>query len=114
MAVISIGPRISVVGLCIWHLACGCLEHCKCGLLECVQFLNNPQNDPHDWMVDDSASASNGEVTVQCNTACDTILGLTVLEFCQLASDGISACIRKCIYPFFAVKYSVHNTLQQR
>lgn len=63
---------------------------------ECLAYVSNDANDPFDWMEDGSAVINGEEVTVTCNPGYVQILGLTVREFCELATGAISVCTRKC------------------
>lgn len=70
-----------------------------------MSFLNDADNDPHDWMEDNSAEGidvinnSGGagrDINVTCNSGYYQIPGISATNFCQLAeSEQVSICIRK-------------------
>ena len=69
---------------------------------ECFDYVNNTSNDPFDWMEDGSAVKDGEEVSVVCNAGYVQILGLTVRQFCELATGTVSVCMRKQMYLSFA------------
>ena len=64
-------------------------------IAECFDYVNNTSNDPFDWMEDGSAVKDGEEVSVVCNAGYVQILGLTVRQFCELATGTVSVCMRK-------------------
>lgn len=65
-------------------------------ITECLTYVNDVGNDPHDWMMDGSAVKSGEDISVTCNSGYVPILGLTVREFCDTADgSSVSVCMRK-------------------
>ena len=65
-------------------------------IIECLSYVNDGTNDPHDWMLDGSAVKSGEDITVTCNSGYVQILGLNIRDFCDLAENAlVSVCMRK-------------------
>lgn len=61
-----------------------------------MAYLDDENNDPHDWMVDDSALNDGGVITVDCTAGYNPIEAATIREFCDLAEGNlVSVCVRK-------------------
>ena len=72
-------------------------------IAECLNYVNDGTNDPHDWMLDGSAVKSGEDITVTCNSGYVQILGLNIRDFCDLAENAlVSVCMRK---------YTMHHKL---
>ena len=70
---------------------------------ECLSYVNDGTNDPHDWMLDGSGVKSGEDITVTCNSGYVQILGLNIRDFCDLAENAlVSVCMRK---------YTMHHKL---
>ena len=72
-------------------------------IIECLSYVNDGTNDPHDWMLDGSGVKSGEDITVTCNSGYVQILGLNIRDFCDLAENAlVSVCMRK---------YTIHHKL---
>lgn len=73
------------------------VEKFMLSILDCKRYVNDEDNDPHDWMEDNSGNRTGQVVTLRCNSGYNRILGLTVREFCDIAAGNkVSMCIRRC------------------
>ena len=64
-----------------------------CAFIDCVTYPNLLAKDPHDWMVDGSATLTAGDMSVTCQSGYYHTSGITPQDFCQIADGNpISIC----------------------